>query len=381
MKVALTKSTLLVPPTYFAINHARQMCDEHEFRFFTLAAKLADSDLGVPVQDFVPFRKANFTDREKFIPLFMPVMSAAIARFQPDIIHQHFATWSWPAVRASKGRGFPLLTTIHGSDVVVAGRPAATAMARWHHRNIRLAQEQSSRILAVSTYLADLAVVAGFPAKKIQVHYQGIDTEFFEPGPEGETDDSAPSDGPPRILFVGSINQQKGILDLVQASKQLVKRVEHELVVIGSGPLESVVRKEIEGSTHISLLSQLDRVSVRNWMRRATVLVAPSQEYRGAREAAGLVLLEAQACGTPVVAYQSGGTGEMVDPVSGGLVPEGDVPALRGRVEEALNLSDRDQMSMSGAARSFVLRERSLALSCEELGRHYDEVAQGRQKN
>lgn len=104
-------------------------------------------------------------------------------------------------------------------------------------------------------------------------------------------------------------------------------------------------------------------------------MVLPTQESNGWREAAGLVLLEAQACGVPVITYRSGGAPEMLDDgVTGLVVPEKDVTALGDAIRAILTLPTADHGRMSVAARDFVVRERSLAVSARELDAHYRDL-------
>ncbi|MFC7849775.1 glycosyltransferase [Arthrobacter sp. NPDC057388] len=370
MKIALTKSSLLVPPTYFAVAHAMRMAgEETRFHFFTMAAEIRDNAVTVPVTDFAPRRDLPFKKREKYLPIVMPAMAKAISDYCPDIIHQHFATWSWPAVAASKRRDIPLLTTLHGADVVMAGRNHRSAMERWHKHNLRASMSRSQRILAVSEYLAALAVRNGFPAGKIDVHYQGVDTDIFIPDPLRRENPV------PTALFIGALNHQKGISHLVEASNQLIGTVPHRLLVAGKGVLEPEIIRAAEQNAQMSFLGSLSREGVLKNLQHADVVIAPSRMHNGAREAAGLVLLEAQACGTPVIAYNSGGTSEMTGPESGRLVPEDDVTSLRRAMEDFFRMDPGSRSGLRGSAREFAVAERSLAKSCLELSRHYQELA------
>jgi glycosyltransferase involved in cell wall biosynthesis len=252
---------------------------------------------------------------------------------------------------------------------MLAGTKPRGIMQHWQQYNIRLAQRSSSRILAVSEYLASKAVEHGFPSDKLQVHYQGVDTSLFVP------DYSASPNERPRVLFVGALNDQKGIRHLVQASQALLASRDHELIIVGRGPLSEELERLSTEQKHIKMLGQLGRAEVQEELRNATVLVAPSRLHNGRREAAGLVLLEAQASGTPVVAYSSGGTSEMVAPQGGTLVEEDDVVGLRKAIEEVLHLDESGYKQMSAAARDYVVRERSLLGSTVELARHYEEIA------
>jgi glycosyltransferase involved in cell wall biosynthesis len=368
VKIAITKSTLRIPPTYFATAHAERLKDKHDFRVFTLVAEIEDSSVTVPVTDFVPLPRLGFRRRELIMPAFMSSMAVAVHRFEPDVIHQHFATWSQPAVKAATLSGAPLVTTMHGSDMVALGNPADTMMARWHHRNVLAAAAQSTRILVVSNYMAGRAAELDLDTAKIHVHYQGVDTDYFEPT-------RYQSDDVPVVLFVGRLNTQKGIRDLLDASLAVWRKARHRLVVIGDGPLRDTVAEHAASHPHIDYLGRQDRSAIRAWMQQAHVLVAPSQEAGGAREAAGLVLLEAQACGTPVLAYRSGGIPEMMDDsVTGLLAPEADYPRLQDGLRQILQLGSADYLAMRRDARKFAVDHRSLAGSVRELDAHYQDV-------
>jgi glycosyltransferase involved in cell wall biosynthesis len=368
LRVAVTTGVLQIPPTYFLVNHALALRKRFDFEVFTLVARVPN-DLGIPVHDTIPFRAVSFSRRMGFGPLGLPAMQSDIRRFSPDLIHQHFATWSGPAIAAA-GKQIPLLTTVHGYDVFVATRPPRNPLERWHARNVARSARRSRRVLAVSEYLASRAISAGFDSARLQVHYQGVDTEFFTPD-EGTTGRS----DRPVVLFVGGLFERKGIRDLLDASCRLIKTVEHSLVVVGDGPLAGLVDERSEEFPHIVRRGSIDRTLLRDEMRGATVLVLPTQEHAGWREAAGLVLVEAQACGTPVVAYRSGGTPEMLDENHSGLLaPEKDIDALTAAIGEVLALGEDDYRRMRRAARKFAHEQRSLDRSCRELVEHYDSL-------
>ncbi|WP_430645961.1 glycosyltransferase [Agromyces sp. GXS1127] len=369
MRVALTKSTLRVPPTYFAVQHAMRLSSAHHFRFFTGVAELGDPAVAAAVEvvEAVPAPSLGFRRRELLLPTALPRWSRQISAWHPDLVHQHFATWSTPAVGAARRARVPLLTTVHGADVETAIRPAATAMQRWHHRNVAAAGAASARILAVSRHLADRAVLAGLPADRIEVHYQGVDTDVFRPG-----EAAAETDGPPRVVFAGALVERKGVLDLVEASRRVADRAPHDLRIIGSGPLGDRLVGETAADRHVRLLGRLDRAALRAELQSASMLVLPTRTLDGGQEAAGLVLVEAQACGVPVIAYRSGGTPEMMRPDETGLlVPEGDRSALASAMAQLLRLSPADHERMSRAARRFAVEERSLDVSVRELDEHY----------
>lgn len=381
MRVAVTIGTLRVPPTYFAIQHSRVLSTRHAIRTFALAADIRDervSASGMEIEDFVRPRSMGFRRREVLIPAVIPAMARAVVSYQPDLIHQHFGTWSTAAVRAHRVSGVPLMVTVHGADVFAlqrrldSVRPAARGMLAWHQSNVTRAFAAAQQINAVSEYLATEAIRAGATPSKVVVHYQGIDTDYFEPAAQPVV-----SSGPPVVLFVGRLSASKGIEDIVRSSIELAQTHEHILRIIGNGPLATVVEEAAASSGHIEYLGPRDRSDVRLEMQGASVLILGSREASGAREAAGLVLLEAQACGTPVVTYASGGTAEMLrDGETGRAVAEGNQPGLRDAVRSILDLGATERLRMSEAARSFVVAERSLARSAQLLEADYLRVGQ-----
>src|SRR5690606_22223301 len=114
----------------------------------------------------------------------------------------------------------------------------------------------------------------------------------------------------PTVCFVGALAPHKGPIDLLKSSVSIVKQHEHTLVFAGDGPLENDLRQQTQDYPHVKVLGRQSRVEVRELVRSSDVLVLPSRRSVGGSEAAGLVLLEAQACGTPVITYDTGGTSE-----------------------------------------------------------------------
>jgi glycosyltransferase involved in cell wall biosynthesis len=382
MRVAVTKGSLLIPPTYFALAHPRALAGEFDFRFFTGAASISDPAVRasvdiedtlarvLPLADRLPVRR-----REQLGALLNHATARAVAEWHPDVVHQHFAYGSGAAARVATRQGVPALVTVHGGDAFVPltpmssrrplGRPALARMKRDVAEMYRVARS----VLAVSSYIADVAVRGGADARRTTVHYQGVDTDVFRPS-EAERPET------PRVLFVGRLSKPKGVHDLVGASLEAFAHVPHELVFVGDGAERGALLQAAQRHGHLRVAGGLTSDQVRDELAAAHVLVLPTRVNGIAREAAGLVLLEAQACGVPVIAYDSGGTGEMVrDGETGWLVPEADVSSLALRLRDALALSSEERADMGRRAREFVVAERSLARSAAQLADIYRECA------
>ena len=145
---------------------------------------------------------------------------------------------------------------------VISGRGA---MRRWIRKpTSRPMIEPAARPqLAVSRFLADQAIAAGAPADRVHVHYQGIDTDFFNPG-----DEPAPED-PPIVLFVGALAPRKGPQDLIEASRRIVAAVPHRLVLVGEGEDAARLREMAAGAPHIEFAGTIGRDQVRSLTRAA----------------------------------------------------------------------------------------------------------------
>ena len=365
MRVAVTTGLLPIPPTYFVVQHGERMLADHVVEAFPLVAEVTDASVRLPVTPAIstplPWRV-----RQYLALVAGPAQSRLLARFEPDLLHQHFATWSAGALRTAAALAVPSVVTLHGYDVFEALSPHRGALGRVHARSIRAAQSGADVTLAVSEFLAGEALRAGWPADRLAVHYQGVDTDFFTPDLAG----SQPAE--PTIAFVGALAQRKGILDLITASIALQSTRPHHLRIAGSGALEPRVRSAADLYPHISFEGALDRHGVRRLLRESTVFALPTQSDGAWREAAGLVLLEAQACGVPAVTYVSGGAPEMVrHGETGAVVPERDVSALGRALDDVLALDQPAWRSMSASARNFVVQHRSVPASTDALLEHY----------
>ena len=239
-----------------------------------------------------------------------------------DLVHAHW--WFPGGVQALAARtGLPLVTTLHGTDVRLAQtRPAARAACA---RVLRA----SARVTAVSGWLATQAAAfaPGLP-QPVTIAPMPVDDRAFSPGPGDRARDE--------LLFVGRLDRQKGAEDALRALALLDGPAAGlPLRVVGGGPEEAALRRlagELGVAGRVRWDGQVSQADLAARYRRAAVLLVPGRD-----EGLGLVAVEGQLSGAPVVAAASGGLLDVVaDGRTGRTFPPGDAGALARAVEAVL---------------------------------------------
>jgi glycosyltransferase involved in cell wall biosynthesis len=254
-----------------------------------------------------------------------------LKRLQARLIHAHFAEGGAPALFLSKRLNLPLILHLHGGAELMTDANLRSKWFEWpflaHRRNL---WKRASAFLCVSEYVRGCALKAGFPQDKTHVHLNGLDCKTFTPKmPVTEKD-------PSLVLYVGRLIPYKGCGYLIRAM-QLVQRDRpgSRLVIIGDGTSRDGLQ-ELAKSLKINcdFLGELKPAEVRSWLEKARVFCAPSVTLeRGESEAFGVVFLEAQAMGVPVVSFRHGGIPEtMREGVTGLLAEERDVKGLTDHI-------------------------------------------------
>ena len=301
-------------------------------------------------------------------------MAEAVA--DADIVHSH--TWyaNFAGYLANVLYGAPHVATCHSLEPLRPWKSEQLGpgynLSSWVERT---ALEAADAVIAVSGAMAEdvLRVYPGVDPGRVQVIYNGIDTDEFFPDPETDALASLGIDPEaPYVLFVGRVARQKGITYLLEAARGFVP--EAGLVVCATAPdtpeVEAEVRAGVDALTAERggvtwLDAMLPRRQVVQLMSHATVFVCPS-----VYEPFGFINVEAMACGAPVVASAVGGIPEVVvDGVTGLLVPlepsgdplgsPADPAAFAAALSAQVNrlLRDPDLASRLGAAG----RERAVA--------------------
>ncbi len=252
---------------------------------------------------------------------------AAFAGLQrAAVIHAHFGQPASMAQRVARRLGKPFAVSLHGYDVLVEGAqdPAMLDAIR-----------AAALVVVPSTFLAGAVADLAVPDDVIRVIPSGLDlaqlpfAERVAPAPET----------PIRVTFAGRFVAKKGVLDAAEAMAMAAAGDATGRAIrgrfVGFGDLEDALRRrldELVAASHGRFCAEVvdgrPAGAVRAVLADTDVLLTASRiTADGDAETLGLVNLEAQAMGVPVVAAASGGVPEAVSPHAGVLVETGDRPA------------------------------------------------------
>jgi teichuronic acid biosynthesis glycosyltransferase TuaC len=228
----------------------------------------------------------------------------------------------WGAVWAARKLGIPVVLGARGSDL---RRPGDWLSARFTRRALR----RATLVITVSEDLKRIAIEMGVPVERVQSIPNGCDLDVFFPADRLEARRELRIAADRRVvLFVGRLVEVKGVEVLIEAARlALARSPSLELVLVGDGPLrESLERQAREKlGAHARFTGPLPPEKIARWMAAADVVCLPSYS-----EGCPNVVIEALACGRPVVASGVGGVPELVSADTGILVPPGRPrPSLR----------------------------------------------------
>jgi phosphatidylinositol alpha-mannosyltransferase len=265
-----------------------------------------------------------------------------------DVVHLHEPFVPGPTLTALVTCDRPMIGTFHR-----AGQSAWYRMlrpfARWSVDNlrVRVAVSEQAAVTAKRMLGGDYEVL-----------WNGIDVGAYqraEPWPGGER----------TVFFVGRHEPRKGLAVLISAMAQVKPGT--RLWIAGEGPQDSSLRAATRGMDHIEWLGTISEGEKLRRLRAAAVVCAPSTHG----ESFGVVLLEALASGTPVVATDLAGYRNVVRPeVEGLLVSPGDAGALAMALDRSLAGGAAIE-AMVGAG-----RDRAAHFGLDRLAARYVELYQ-----
>ena len=246
-----------------------------------------------------------------------------------DLIDAHyFYPDGVAAARLAREFDIPLLITGRGTDLtLIPQSPPERAQIQW-------AGKQASALITVCEDLRQRLVELGEAPSRVVTLRNGVDLTRFSPGDRDAARKRLGLDGF-TLLSVGSLIPRKGHELIIAALADLP---DARLLIAGSGPMRAELERVAEEkglASRVRFLGEIAHDALTDAYRAADIFVLASS-----REGWANVLLEAMACGTPVVATNVNGTPEVVqDPKLGVLVQERSAPALAQAIKQLRALS------------------------------------------
>ena len=275
--------------------------------------------------------------------LFFNLIHSILKLRKMDVVH---VQWPIPnglgAIFLKKIYGIPYINTIHGEEVHLSKRYHLLFALRWLVNN-------SSKTITNSTATRKFCLEAGLDGDKIDVIPFGVDTDFFRPLEVYKDENIF------QILSVGYLIERKGFEYLIRAMPLVLeKHKQARLKIVGSGPLESKLKEliyELDLGDEVEIVKNVSDEELLMIYNSSDLFVLPSiVDSQGNTEGLGVVLLEAMACGLPVMGSNVGGIPDIIrDGDTGILFTEKDSSMIAEKINLALeNKSQMEKIATNG---------------------------------
>ena len=276
-----------------------------------------------------------------------------------DIIHGHYLFPAGAAaVEVGNNHGIKTYVTAHGSDMFEVYKKQP-----FMRSTIRNVLKRADRVLAVSNALRHEIVATGVEgiSNKTEICWNSVDIDKFSLKDNNSFKEEYKLFDKPIVLFVGNLIKRKNVESLLEAKK--IANSDYYLVIVGDGPLFKKLNKIVEDDHIRDVIFTGSRTDVENIIPSCDVLVLPSLS-----ESFGLVLIEALACGKPVIGSNVGGITEIITEDVGLLVNPNKISSIASSIDKIINDNEfRIELSLNA---------RSRAKKFSEVNIPYEEVKQ-----
>lgn len=312
MKKVLIFRDKLLPYSQTFIKSQAEALKNWEYMYLT-----SNLTQGLPIEEsrvlFLPKILKNKFVKKNLGPLYQFLYRRFIKKLKAmhfDLLHAHFGTDAIKVSEIAQDLNIPLVVTLHGTDIniykeVWESGARGKNKIQYPAKLLAIANQKNTYFIAVSQAIKDRAIDFGIPSEKLTVRYIGVNTQLFKAkiNPAKNKD----------ILFVGRMIENKGVRVLLNAFAKVHSNVpETKLVLIGDGP-EMDSYRSIAKSLRlpVEFLGVKSQIEVIQQLYKSRIFCLASHTIEdGASEGMATVVLEAQACGIPVVTSARGGSTE-----------------------------------------------------------------------
>lgn len=305
---------------------------------------------------------------------------ALLLRDQIDLYHAH---GPFEALIGLLDRSKPLVLTFHGyptleslSKGTIKPNSLKFRIYRWVERKT---VERADAIIVVGKRQKEWLIneLGADPKKLFQVS-NGVDILKFRPTQVMDHDSNFGFTKETKIIiFVKAFTAQSGISYLIQSIPKIqVNYPNIGLLAIGGGPLQDQLEDDIDNMNlgrAVKLIQRVSNDSIPQYLNKAEIFISPSIPFDKAEETFNISLIEAMACGKPVIATAIGGPKEIIEGGDdvGILIPPKDPDAIADAVIELFNNPERAK-KMGENARKYVVSTYTWEKVCLETLRIYE---------
>ena len=273
---------------------------------------------------------------------FYPTLARELAALRPDVLHmdeEPYNLATWQALRTAERLHIPALFFTWQN----LQRRYPPPFSRWEQANYR----RAAAAIAGSTEAADVLRHKGYTGEIAVIPQFGVDPALFSPAPERD------GTGAPLLVgYAGGLIPEKGVDLLLRACAGLAG--DWRLTLAGDGGARRALQAlAVELGIHerVAWAGPVPSTEMPAFYRGLDVLVLPSRTQPNWKEQFGRVLVEAMACGVPVVGSTCGEIPHVVGD-AGCIFPEGDALALRETLQALADLPEtRRRLGEAGRRR------------------------------
>lgn len=210
------------------------------------------------------------------------------------------------------------------------------------------------------------------PGLKTAIFNQaGVDTDVFNPEAKNNFREKYHLEDKKLVVYSGTFTHRKGTLPTIEAFAKLCKEIPNvHLVVIGTGELEGKVKqmiKDLEISQAVTLLPWQPNNDLAPIYAQSDIMVHPSVPFEGWEEQMGLLMVQAQSCGTPVITSRTGSLEETVLDGKTGILIDSIEPAAIYNAMKQILLDEKLRLNMSYAARQYIVEHFSCRATAHKM--------------
>ncbi|QHN06215.1 glycosyltransferase family 4 protein [Methanothermobacter sp. THM-1] len=323
---------------HYTYNISKNLLDMgHKITVITSANKSAEEDHGIMIIRI----KSRVSISNTPIDLTLVSSISNILRKETfDVVNAHTPVpfYADMAAIASKRMKVPFVLTYH-NDVIKESWPLRTLSSIYNKTLLQLTLKSSDRIITPSPYVHNESeMINEFIERTVWIP-PGVDTEVYKPGRSDWKSRYGLPENSKIILFVGAMNRghtHKGV-DVLLRAFSMIKDEDTYLVLAGTGDMIPDYKRISEslGIINRTLFTGfIDEETLIDLYRASDMLVLPTLNIA---EGFGMVLIEANACGKPVIGSRVGGIKYVIrDGETGLLVPPGDPEALADAIRRLI---------------------------------------------